>query len=296
MATYNLAALTTAFVGGAEVFGKEVLNWNLRELGIQIRTNVNTPQALTKFTSEGVVQPYRKQDDFHALAAEDRILTAYQSKVDLELDAEDFRNTYLAELPEMPFEQFSVAQAAKEFLASIQTNTLYSGVRNGAGTAAADVCDGWGTILAAEVTATNITETATGAITSANAVTKVELVADAQSAMMKEQGFIIYCSYDVLAKYRIHYRTLNGFGFNKNEVGQYKLDGQNGVLIPCSFMGTSQRLIATKRGNLVLGTDLDRMSMYPTPHLNLLQTRLMMPFGCQIRDIGAEVLTINDQA
>src|SRR6185436_358902 len=138
---------------------------------------------------------------FHGMVATDRILTAYQSKVDLELDSEEFRNTYLAELPEMPFEQFAVAQAAKEFLATIQTSTLYLGVRNGAGTAAADVCDGWGTILAAAITATDVTETATGAITSSNAVTKVEIVADAQDPLMKEQGFVIYCSYDVLAKY-----------------------------------------------------------------------------------------------
>ena len=57
MATYDLAALTTAFVGGAEVFGKEVLDWDIRELGIQVRTNVNTPQAMGKLTMDGDPQP-----------------------------------------------------------------------------------------------------------------------------------------------------------------------------------------------------------------------------------------------
>ena len=200
MATYDLSALTAAFVGGAEAFTKEVLNWNLRELGIQIRTNVNTPQALAKFNSAGVVQPYRKQDDFHGGVFNDRVLTAYQSKVDLELDSEEFRNTYLATLPEMPFEQFAVAQAAREFLATIQTSTLYLGVRNGAGTAAADVCDGWGTILAAAIVAGDVVPVATGAITSANAVTKVEQLADAVDVVQKEKGFDILCSYDIVAK------------------------------------------------------------------------------------------------
>lgn len=293
MATYDLSALTTAFVGGAEAFGKEVLDWDIRELGIQVRTNVNTPQAMAKFEVDGDPQPYRKQDDFNGAVVTDRVLTAYQAKLDLELDPEDFRNTYLAELPEMPFEQFTVNQAAKQFMDAIYTDTLWTGVRDANGTDAADICDGWGTIIAAAITATDLTPIATNAITASNAVTEIEKVTNGVTAKMKQKGFNVYVSYTVFQYYRTHYRATYGFNFNPNQEGYYMIDGTKAKLIPVAFMGTSGRVVATYPGNLVFGTDLGRISMHPTPHLNLLQTRLLMPAGCQIRDL--DVLFVNDQ-
>lgn len=293
MATYDLSALTTAFVGGAEAFGKEVLDWDIRELGIQVRTNVNTPQAMAKFEVDGDPQPYRKQDDFNGAEVTDRVLTAYQAKLDLELDPEDFRNTYLAELPEMPFEQFTVNQAAKQFMDAIYTNTLWTGVRDANGTDAADICDGWGTLIAAAITATDLTPIATNAITASNAVTEIEKVTNGVTAKMKQKGFNVYVSYTVFQHYRTHYRATYGFNFNPNQEGYYMIDGTKAKLIPVAFMGTSGRVVATYPGNLVFGTDLGRISMHPTPHLNLLQTRLLMPAGCQIRDL--DVLFVNDQ-
>ena len=295
MATYDLGALTTAFVGGAEVFGKEVLDWDIRELGIQVRTNVNTPQAMSKLTMDGDPQPYRKQDDFGGGTFTDRVLTAYQSKIDLELDAEDFRNTYLAELPEMPFEDFAVQQSAQQFLDAVYTDTLWLGVRNGAGTAAADICDGWGTIIAADIISGDLTNVvATNAISASNAVTEIEKVTNGTTAKMKQKGGIVYVSYTVFQYYRTHYRATYGFSFNPNQEGSYMIDGTKFKMVPCAFMGTSGRVVVTYPGNLVFGTDLGRISMHPTPHLNLLQTRLLMPAGCQIRDL--DVLFVNDQA
>ena len=295
MATYDLSALTTAFVGGAEVFGKEVLDWDIRELGIQVRTNVNTPQAMSKLTMDGDPQPYRMQDDFGGGTWTNRVLTAYQSKIDLELDAEDFRNTYLAELPEMPFESFAVQQSAQQFLDAVYTDTLWLGVRNGSGTAAADICDGWGTIIAADIISGDLTNViATNAISASNAVTEIEKVTNGTSAKMKQKGGIVLVSYTVFQHYRTHYRATYGFSFNPNQEGSYMIDGTKFKMVPCAFMGTSGRVVVTYPGNLVFGTDLERISMHPTPHLNLLQTRLLMPAGCQIRDL--DVLYVNDQA
>jgi hypothetical protein len=294
MATFTTSALTAAFVGGAEVFQKAVLDWDIRSLGVQVRTNVNTPQALSKFSVDGEPRPYRTQDDFNGGTFTDRVLTAYQSKYDQQLDSEDLRNLYLADLPEMPFENYAVEQAAKQYLAKIQSDTLWLGVRNAGGSTAAAICNGWGTIIATEITATTISPIVTGAITSANAVAKVELVANGVSTLMKQRGFRIFCSYDILEKYRSNYRSTYGFSFNKNERGQYQLDGVNAVLQPSSILGTSQRLVATIDGNLVFGTDTERLAMFPTPHLNILQNRIMFPAGCQIRDL--EFLYVNDQA
>ncbi len=295
MPTFDMSAMTTAYVGGAEVYKKNLLKWRLRELGVQVRPNVKTPQALAKFSTDGGPQPYRAQDDFNGVTVEDRTLTAYAAKYDQEIDGVELYNTYMAELPEAPFEQWAVEQGGAAFLDALMTSTIYSGVRNGAGTAAADICDGFGTIIAAEITATNLTPVVTGAVTAANAVTQVEIVNDARPIWMKErEDSIVIVSYDVFEKYRKHYRTLNGFGFKRDERGQYTLDGTTTIMKPASFMGSSQRIICTLAGNLVFGTDMESLKNYPTPHLNLLQNRILMTAGCQIKDLAA--LIVNDQA
>lgn len=295
MAAPSLTSLETAFVGGADVFRKNVLNWNLRAQGVQVRTNVNSPQALAKLSAVGAPRPYRTQDDFGTGPDfTDRTLTAFQSKWDYEFDPENFRNTYLAELPDMPFEQAAVDQVSKTYLDTIIRLSLWTGVRNGGGTGAADLCDGWGTIIAAEITATTITPVVTGAVTAANAVTQVELVTDALPTWQKEMGYVVYVSYNVFEKYCKHYRTLNGFKFEPSILGDYPLDNKRGILRPVSFMGASQRIVATVNNNLVFGTDIERVATHPTPHLNILQIRHMMPTGCQIQDLDA--LTVNDQA
>lgn len=294
MATYTITDLSTAFLQGGSVMGKMVLDWDIRNHGIEVRTNVKAPQALTKLAADGEPRPYRIDDDFNGATFTDRILTAYMGKYDMQLDAEDLRNTYIATLPDFPFEQFAVLQAAKQFLDKITTSTLGAGVRNASGTTAAALFDGWLTIIAAEISGGGIASpVVTGSISSANAVTKVEEVADAAPVQLKKNGFRILCSYDILSKYRIHYRTLNGFGFDKNEKGAYALDGSLGVLEPVAWLGTSQRLILTEDNNLVFGTDIDGISMHPTPYLNYLKTRLMMAGGCQIKDL--DKLVVNDQ-
>jgi hypothetical protein len=295
MAAPSLTALETAFVQGANIFRKNVLGWDLRGKGIQVRTNVVAPQALTKLSAVGAPRPYRTQDDFGTGPDfSDRTLTAYQSKWDYEFDPENFRNTYLATLPDAPFEAAAVDQVSKTYLDTITRLTLWSGVRNGAGTGAADLCDGWGTIIAAEITATNLTPVVTGAIASTDAVTKVETLAEGVPLWMREMGFVVLCSYNVFDKYKKHYRTLNGFGFEKGENQEYNLDGINAVLRPVAFMGTSQRLVATLPNNLVFGTNVEAVETFPTPHLNIMKIRHMMPVGCQIQDL--EALVVNDQA
>jgi hypothetical protein len=299
MPTFDLSALTNAFVGGGEIFGKQVLNWGLRNDEVQIRTNVKTPQAMAKYEADGEPRPYRKDDDFNGGTFTDRVLTAYMSKYDQELDSEDLRNEYLAEVPEaqsggvLSFEQFAVMQASKQYLAKIVSDTLYLGVRDGAGSDTADICDGWGTILAAGIIAGDTVEVATGAVTAANAVTKVEAVVDELPIFVKDQRYIVYVSYGTAEKYATHYRTLNGFGFDRSQK-VFPLDNRNGVLKPVSWMGTSSRIIATLPKNFIFGTDLDRLAMHPTPHLNLLRNRIMFAAGCQIRDF--DVLKCNDQA
>lgn len=299
MANPDLSAIAAGFVKhGGQVFGKKVVEWKLRSLGIQVRTNVNQPQDLTKLSAVGGPRPYRAQDDItgNGVKFTARTLTVYNSKWDYDYDPEEFRNTYLASNPQSPFVQASAEQLAKEYLAGINNSTLYLGVRNAAGTGAVDICNGWGTIIAAEIVATTLTPVATGAITSANAVTKFEQMVSALPTWMREreEGFLIYCSYSNFDNYRTHYRTLNGFGFDKEATGKYKLDNVNGYIVPVSFMNSSARLIATIENNLVFGTDVENIKVAASVRRNIIEARPMMAAGVEFQDL--EAMKVNDQA
>jgi hypothetical protein len=297
MASPDVSITTNAFVEkGGPIFGKHVLGWDLRKQGIQVRTNVNAPQAMIKLSSQGTPQPYATADATSGNAPKftDRVLTAYQSKWDWDFDPEEFRNTYLANDPGMPFYEAAVGQMAKEYLDYLIRLTLYAGVRNGSGTAPADINDGWGTIIAALVTATTLTEIATGALSSSNAVTKFELVAEGVPAWMREMGFRIYCSYANFDNFIKHYRATYGFSFDKSPDGIYKLDNKNCIITPSAWMGTSGRLIATIDNNLVFGTDIERISLAASQRRNIIEVRQLMPVGMQIQDTDA--IFVNDQA
>lgn len=298
----DVSAITSGILDfGGEIFSKEVNNFDPSADGILLLNDVNVQRSLTKISASGHAQPYRSQDDFTAGAVfTDRTIMAYQSKWDVQIDPEKYRGTYLAlrrkgDLDQnVPFYEYIIQQVAKEYLAGINDTVMYSGVKNLSGTAVADIADGYGTIIAAEITGTNITPVATGAITSANAVTKVELISDAAPAWLEKKGYKILCSKDTFKKYRTHYRSLNGYQFEKNESGEYMLDGANGSLKWVSWMGTSSRLILVPNNNLVMATDNNQIKAYPTPHLNLINVRFMIPVGFQIQDLAA--IIVNDQA
>ena len=72
------------------------------------------------------------------------------------------------------------------------------------------------------------------------------------------------------------------------------MDGFNAVIRPVGFMNSSSRLVATVDGNLVFGTDSEQIQIAASMRRNIIETRPMMPVGCQIQDLDA--LIINDQA
>lgn len=302
MANPDVSAIATSFVEfGGSVFGKHVLDWDLRSQGIQVRTNVTSPQAMTKLSAVGGPRPYRLQDDFsgNGVKYTDRLLTAYQSKWDSQFDFEEFRNTYLADYGLNNggnAAREANNQMAKEYLDQITRETLGLGVRDGSGSDTEDICNGWLTIIAAEITATNLTpNTSIGAVTDGNAVEAVEvLYRESVPVWMRQRPTIIYCSYGFTDKYKTNYRSSYGFTFDKIVEGRFKLDNLNAELRPQAWMGNSERLIVTVPNNLVFGTNIEGANVFATPHLNLINTRLMMPAGCQIQDLNA--IVVNDQA
>lgn len=297
--TPDLSALSSSFLKfGGKIFMKNVNEADFKGQGILVYKNVKQPIPLTKLSATGNIRPYREQDDAGSNGVEytDRILTVYNSKWDMDVDPEKYRNTYLADGTDNPFYQYVLEQVAKDYMAQINDSAAYLGVYNASGTTAAAIATGWGTIIANEITATNLTVVVTGAITAANAVTKVELVVkDAQvKPWMRKKGMKVYVSYAVFDMFLSHYRTLNGFAYMPGQNNEYKIDGINAVLTPVSWMGTSQRVIVTVDNNLCVGTDGESVKVAASVRRNIIELRPMMPIGFQIADLDA--IVVNDQA
>jgi hypothetical protein len=294
----DLDALTTDFVNfGGKLWMQNVNDWEVDPF-IPVWKGITKPEALPKLSAVGGPRPYTPGDNLdNGVAFTDRVLTVHQSKWDYDLDPEVFRNKYLAS-PEMnngmPFYEFIINQVAKTYLAAINDETQLDGEYDVAGTSAADLADGFGTLIRTAIGDGDLTEIATGAITANNAVTKIEQVADALPVWMQKKPVQIMCSYTVFKYYRTHYRATFGFSFNPAQNGKYLLDGQTNIeLVPKSWMGSSLGVIATVADNLIIGTDIERITVAATKRRNIIEVRQMMPIGFQIADLDA--LFVNDQ-
>jgi hypothetical protein len=303
---YNVAAISTGLVeDGGKIFTQMISEADFMK-DLEFIRGVKIPIALPKIEVTGGPRPYAASQETsgNAVVFSDRQLVVNQSKMDFPaIDVEIFRNKYLAKVQNgefdpsvVKFSTFIAREAVRKYLAKINDEVIWSGSYNAAGSTTAAIATGFGTIIAAEIVAGNLTPYTTGAITAANAVTKVEEFNNQLPSYLKSQKVIIDCSYDVFQKYRTHYRTLNAFAFKPNERNEYQLDGSNTILVPRTWMGSSQRLVARPdiEKNLYFGVDADSVQVFATPRLNLIDVRLMMPLGMQIGDIKA--IWVNDQA
>lgn len=292
--TPDLSALTTDLVKfGGNILRKQVNSMDLE--GITIIRNVKEPIAMPKLSALGGPRPYSESDHTAGNGAKftDRVLTVYQSKWDYDVDPEVFRNTYLGDASAtMPFHQFILEQVSAEYAGQINDFTIGAGVRNAAGTTAADIADGFITIAKAEVTALNLAAKAVGAIAATDAVDKIEGFAEMAPIWMQKKGFFVRCSFQTFHDYKKHYRSKNGYGFEKGQAGQYVLDGfkKPVVLLPTSWI-TTDGLFAHVAGALVFGTDGDRIKNSASVRRNIIENRLMMPVGCQIADLDAVMVS-----
>jgi len=288
--TPDLSALSTSFVKfGGTIFRNQVNDWNLGD-GVTPYKNVKEPISMPKLSALGGPQPYSAADSVTGNGAKytDRILTVYQSKWDFDVDPEVYRNTYLADQSDAPFYQVILDQVGKEYLSQILLNTVGNGTYSGAGTTPAAIATGWITNLKAQVTATTLTPISIGVTTSSNAVTQVETFLSGLPTWWRTREVVIKCSYAFFDLYKIHYRTINPFGFVRRENGKYYIDGwENAQLEPCAWIPASNNgVLAVTNKALVWGTDGDRISVAATPYRNIIKTRLLFPIGFEFADMG----------
>lgn len=164
------------------------------------------------------------------------------------------------------------------------------------------ISTGWGKIIANEITAGNIAGAnliTTGAITASNAMTKIDAMVNGMTVAHRNLGGLIRVSPVVYANYlkeekatftaALDQRMGDGvktvYGFPKWKIEQ------------CTWMGSSNRIIATQKDNLVFGTNMEVDASKEAKTIETLHgTRSVVKWyqGCEIADL--ETLYVNDQA
>jgi hypothetical protein len=140
---------------------------------------------------------FQPSDDAVLLGA--RILKARGCKVDVLLIPQILEKSWLGKKKksndpfDMPLEQFIMNGLIGKAKQNISRNAMFKGVYNAAGTTSATTMDGFDTILAAEVAASNpnIVPVTTGAITSANILAKLLLIHDGLSEDAKAEEDLV---------------------------------------------------------------------------------------------------------
>lgn len=302
---YDVSQIASELVEvGGKIFTQKVNEADFMQ-DFEFMRDVKNPQVLPKMKIVGGPRPYRAQKDVSGNGVEfsDRILRVEQSKWDFPaIDVEVFRNKYLAKVKNKEFDpsvvkfsSFVAAEMVKNYLSKVNNEAVYLGVYNASGTTTASIATGFGTIIANEITASNLVPIVTGAITATNAVEKFETMYENLPSYAKNDDLIIHCSHTSFEKYRKDYRAKFNFQFDKNEMGEYVLDGTKAVLRPRSWMGNSERLIVVPKDekNLHFGVDGDNVKVFATPDLNLINVRMMFALGMNIADLDA--IWVNDR-
>lgn len=160
------------------------------------------------------------------------------------------------------------------------------------------IAKGLGTLIAEEITASNLTPVTTGALSASNAYEQFTAMWRSLPIAYRKFGATIYCSW-------------NNSDFLQddieNKVGKYvevddreqvmflRKTGRKCVIKPVTWMGDSGRLIATPQSNLLLGTDAgsDFNQIRTIEDMWTLQAGINFALGLQIRDL--EALRVNDQ-
>jgi hypothetical protein len=159
------------------------------------------------------------------------------------------------------------------------------------------ICKGFGKMLAAEITASNITPVTTGATTASNAYANFIAVWRALPEVVKSTGGVILSNYtnfeylldDYENKISKNFETLDGVTYLA------KTD-RKCIVQPWSAMAGSNRIIATAPKNLVVGTDdaADMSSIKTIEAMYHYDQGMSWVMGTQFRDLDA--LACNEQA
>ncbi|MDL5050644.1 hypothetical protein QQ054_32090 [Oscillatoria amoena NRMC-F 0135] len=159
--------------------------------------------------------------------------------------------------------------------------------------------NGWGTIIAAEITATNITPFNTGATDDSNTIEAIDAMYHSLTPAVRARGGVVKVGYDVWDDYIENEKSVYPQVLNQNmgDGKKYIYGSQKKWEIkPATWMGTSRRIIFdVENSNLVAGTNLQKIpgltNTVPTLHGYDSVSKFLL--GSEIADL--EVLKVNDQ-
>jgi len=278
---------------------------------ITIDTDASADKLYPKLSVSGGIVAYTgtfsATDD---LTFSDKKLSPKLAKRELQIEPKKFFNTYLQYIAgltrngaldtQIPFEAF-IMQKVMEQMAQ-QVNNKIIGLGD---TASADatkaITDGFLKLLAGLITATEVTPVATGAWTSANAVTKAETLWKGIPDTWKGINTILYVSrtqyQNILESYRALYPT---------DAAAFRMANQENLFIPISggmctikpqaWMGTSNRAIITVPENLIVGgnPESDMAGVKVIEDVWVKKLGVAFSIGMLIPD--SEAIFCNDQA
>lgn len=233
-----------------------------------------------------------------------RTLKVRGMKVDLLLVPEVLMKTWLGKLKkvdditQLPFEAFILDYIAQKVRENIYLKAIYGGVYNAAGTTPGATMNGYLKIIADEITATNITAIVTGATTATNVIDNLEKVYDALGESYKNMSTEIKVNPQIFDWYNRRYRTLYGANNNYDgmKMGRIPLDGTSCEIVREPGLGTSGRLIATPKENMVLGVNGSDMTFDFQKFDRTIKILGDFKAGVEFKQIHARALAVNDQA
>ena len=223
-------------------------------------------KVLTELIVGSLAKRWRKQFDAlpDAIEFKPRVLQTELAKVDLQMTPQEFEGTYLGMMrrtgqnqKDLPFEAYILDKVIQKLHTEMES-AIWQGEAAAipaAGDDLDEVFDGYLKIIADAITASDITEFPTGALTNENIVEKVEDMWDALDPAMKRERVEVWMSYSNYVKYVQNYREDFGKYVGYDGQGAIKLDFGNAVLRPIAGMGNSNRVIITQPENFHYGLD-----------------------------------------
>jgi hypothetical protein len=278
---------------------------------ITVYPGIKSTVRLTKLTVNDGIRGYREEFDSKDddLSYSGRDISVELLKRDIKINPLKYRTTWMSEAmkpgvnpDDIPFAPF-VNEAIMKQIAQEINKGSYLAAKGDMSTLAKSF-DGLGTIVAKAINAetaeagTGLVPVATGAITNTNAVSKFEQMTRAMAPEFQEEGFEHYVSKDLSDKYNDDYRERYKKYVTMNDDGTYFIDNtaKRIKIVPCTWMGSSQRIITTPKLNLLAGVDAlgDTDKIHTDLELEIIKYRILFALGFQIRDLDA--IKVNDQA
>lgn len=242
-----------------------------------------------------------------AIAFGARKLKVRGAKVDLKLVPQELYKTWLGKMYakgsnplDMPLQDFIKDYVREKVQENLRMQVLYKGVYNAVGTTPGAVANGLLKLVTDEITATNISPIATGALTAANIIDKVEAVYEGIGDAYKNKPLVMHAAPTLVTWYGKKYRELYGANNNYGGVNNnsMKLDFGNVSLVAEPGMTGSQRLICTTPDNPTIGVDStdDTNEILVQPFERTIKLMMDFKIGVEFKEIHGNVLAVNDQA